>query len=102
MYYLLNGTDVVPAENIFAWNSWRAKENRILARTAINSLDEYVSTVFLGIDHNYNNGDHPILFETMVFGGLLDGDMQRYSTWADAMRGHNEMVEKVLDAVEAG
>jgi hypothetical protein len=31
-----------------------------------------VSTVFLGLDHSWNVGP-PVLFETMIFGGELDG-----------------------------
>jgi hypothetical protein len=46
-----------------------------------------VSTVFLGIDHNFGNGP-PLLFETMVFGGEYDGYCKRYSTWEEAEGGH--------------
>ena len=53
-----------------------------------------VSTVFLGIDHNFGEGK-PLLFETMVFGGKLDEETERYSTWEEAVEGHNHMVEKV-------
>lgn len=53
-----------------------------------------VSTVFLGLDHQYGDGP-PLLFETMVFGGPLDHEMNRYSTWNEAEKGHQEMVERV-------
>jgi hypothetical protein len=52
-----------------------------------------VSTVFLGLNHNYWGGD-PVLFETMIFGGPLDGEMWRYATYTDAERGHAEAVAK--------
>ena len=63
--------------------------------------DYWVSTVFLGIDHNWLGGGKPLLFETMVFiserksakdWGELD--MDRYSTWKEAEEGHKEMVKK--------
>ena len=53
-----------------------------------------VSTVFIGLDHSFGRGD-PIVFETMVFGGPLNGDMDRYATYSDAERGHKEMLTKV-------
>ena len=36
----------------------------------------------------------PILFETLVFGGPLDGEMDRYSSWDDAQVGHEMMVKR--------
>lgn len=52
-----------------------------------------VSTVFLGLDHSFGSGS-PLLFETLVFGGPFDQEMERYSTWDQAMAGHAAMVEK--------
>lgn len=50
-----------------------------------------VSTVFLGLDHGWGDGP-PILFETMTFGGPHDGDCERYSTWNEAVVGHERAV----------
>jgi hypothetical protein len=47
-----------------------------------------VSTVFMGIDHNFTRGGPPLLFETMIFGGPEDGFQARYSTWDEAEAGH--------------
>jgi hypothetical protein len=47
-----------------------------------------VSTVFLGLDHGWGDDEDPLLFETMVFGGPNDQDCIRYTTWAEAERGH--------------
>lgn len=32
--------------------------------------------------------------ETMVFGGPLDAEMERYSTWDEAVAGHAAMVAR--------
>ena len=61
--------------------------------------DTEVSTVFLCIDHSFGAGP-PILFETMVFGGPLDQEMKRYSTYEEAEKGHKEMCERVLKTLE--
>lgn len=53
-----------------------------------------VSTVWLGLNHNYGSG-RPLIFETMVFGGELDNEMDRYSTLDEAIAGHQRMVERV-------
>jgi hypothetical protein len=57
-----------------------------------------VSTVFLEIDHNFSPEGPPILFETMVFGGPLDGEQERYVTWDEAVEGHKAMVKRVEEA----
>lgn len=60
----------------------------------------WVSTVFLGIDHNYDPTQQlPVLWETMVFPVSRDKQrsysevyMQRYTTRLDAERGHERAV----------
>lgn len=60
----------------------------------------FVSTVFLGLDHGF--GGPPIVFETMVFTDGKGGDMERYSTYDEAMAGHKVMVEKVRKRYNSG
>jgi hypothetical protein len=57
-----------------------------------------VSTIFLGLNHRYFGDGPPLLFETMVFGGELDKELERYETKAQALVGHDEMVARVLVA----
>ena len=71
-----------------------------------------VSTVWLGIDHQFGLDGPPLLFESMVFSAdaweintkrgpdaervpLTDFDCQRYSTEAEARAGHNALVALV-------
>lgn len=59
-----------------------------------------VSTVWMGINHNFV-GNPPLIFETMVFGpDSLDGTeveefTERYSTIAEAKTGHRKTVAAV-------
>jgi len=56
----------------------------------------HVSTIFLGLDHRpWGAHGPPILFETMVFGGPLDQEQERYGTWEEAAAGHTAMVARV-------
>lgn len=52
----------------------------------------WISTVFLGIDHAFDEG-RPILFETMVFEGHSFQDLycERYATYDEAIEGHERM-----------
>lgn len=54
-----------------------------------------VSTVFLGLDHNWGGGP-PLLFETMIFTDGEGGYCRRYSAWEEAEAGHWETV-RMLD-----
>lgn len=54
-----------------------------------------VSTVWLGIDHNYEDTGDPIIFETMVFpseDSFSDLACFRYRNEADAIEGHKDTV----------
>jgi len=53
-----------------------------------------VSTVFLGCGFTHGDGP-PLLFETMVLGGTMDGRQDRYPTWEEAEKGHAEFVERI-------
>ena len=65
-------------------------------RVAYTEVDEgcYVSTVWLGMDHNWTEDGPPIIFETMILGGRYDQEQIRYSTEEQAVVGHARMVEK--------
>jgi hypothetical protein len=72
------------------------KQDRTVKKDKITShgVDVTVSTVFLGLDHNWGDGP-PILFETMIFGGERDEYQERYSTWGEAEEGHQRAIELV-------
>lgn len=83
----------VPAIDTIGWARWFEHEhaearagrpNRV--RVAYNEIGGVaVSTVFLGIDHNFgmSTDRRPVLFETMIFGGSPEIDE---STWRTATR----------------
>lgn len=94
--YILDGHTPVPASDLLTWSAWFEKAERHVAKTNIG--DVFVSTVFLGLDHNWDQGPS-ILFETMVFQGPLDGEQERYVTWEEAEAGHAAMVNKVINTL---
>lgn len=73
--------------------------NVVVARSAFgedeDDPDVLVSTVWLGINHSYLREGPPVIFETLIFGGALDGEMWRYATEAQAVEGHGFVVQLV-------
>ena len=88
-YYIL--VDRLPvAVDLMTWAKGFAK-NRFVASDDIGNIQ--VSTIFLGVDHNWREAGDPVLFETMILDG--GGRMWRYSSYAAAMRGHADAVAQV-------
>jgi hypothetical protein len=95
LYWTLVDGKPVPTTDVLAWAQWlESAPERQVAKTEIGS-NILVSTVFLGMNHNFNLQGPPVLWETMVFGGPRDGDMDRYTSRAAAEVGHLEMVERI-------
>lgn len=92
-YYKLDGKKVKIStlSEVFSDDGIGELKNRRVGFTTIHDVD--ISTVFLVIDHGYDRV--PLLFETMVFGGDMDGYCWRYPTYQDAEAGHEEVVEMV-------
>lgn len=77
-----------PCADLATWARWFETAHRTLAKDRDErpgAPDVEVSTVFLGIDHGVGA---PRLWETMIFGGPLDGQCWRYATRAEALDGH--------------
>jgi hypothetical protein len=60
---------------------------RVVHQTEIGTY--LVSTVWLGIDHNWTDTGPPLIFETMIFpsAGTI-ADCSRYTTEDEARQGH--------------
>ena len=97
-YYTLEGRVAVKvAPQALAGRPSQAE--RTVAKTTVGNV--LVSTVFLIVDHQLGDGP-PLLFETMVFGGELDQEQERCSTWEEAEVMHKIMCERVEAATEIG
>ena len=85
--------------DLLTWGVWFEDiKNTRVGRTVVDDIVE-VSTVFLGLNHNYGEGP-PILFETMIFGGEHDGEQWRYATKAKAAEGHERIVKMLKNINE--
>ena len=99
-YYILNDDDSVQEVDVLEWARWyEAKPGRrIVTQTAVTEKVQ-VSTVFLGLNHQFDPGGPPLIFETMIFGGEHDQDCWRYSTLPEAKVGHARALALVAGRV---
>jgi hypothetical protein len=91
-----------PEPDLMVWSTWFSTDERRVVRrqewTRPDGMDIRVSTVFLGLDHNFGMAHRlPVLWETMVFVDGEGRDQYRYTSREAAIRGHNRVV-----AVEGG
>lgn len=90
-HYLLVGHTPV-ACGLMEWAQWIETHERVVKQELIDQVK--VSTVFLGLDHQFGDGP-PLLFETMIFGGPHDGYQERCSTWEQAEEQHKVALQLV-------
>jgi hypothetical protein len=105
--YILNAAgEPEPCDDILRWAKWFKTAERRVAQDMDEGHDGddagrvRVSTVFLGLDHNFDSSGPPILWETLVFGGVMDGEMQRYSSLDAAIAGHQDICQQVAATIQ--
>jgi hypothetical protein len=97
-HWILRDHIPVEVEDPLVWAQFfEDMENRRVAETLIGSAR--ISTVFLGLDHNFGGEGPPLLFESMIFEGPEDLNERevRYATWDEATAGHQELVQIVSE-----
>lgn len=91
--YILIGKTPVQVSDTILW-----EEEALVGMYPIEQTytkDSFVSTVFLGMDEDYD-GEGPIkLFETLVCGGHYHEYRERYTSWEDAEEGHDKVLEAI-------
>jgi hypothetical protein len=101
-YYILKDGKAVAEWNPRIANAFVGHHVDKTSLYASDGTEICISTVFLGIDHNYSGKDLPVLWETMIFweGNGLDGWQQRYTGDKAARAGHKKAVALVKTALE--
>jgi hypothetical protein len=94
-YYILNADHTVSRINNL--EEWALSFESCYSSIDWTGNDEiYVSTIFLGVDHGHGRTEHPILFETMVFGSAYNREQERYCTYDEAIEGHRKWCNLVF------
>lgn len=93
--YILVDKKPILEPDLLRWGNFMKKnKDRIVKQENIGNIK--ISTVFLGVDHSWN--DHfPALFETMIFGGEHSEYQERYTTWDEALAGHETAKKMVAE-----
>ncbi len=78
----------------------KSQEYRVVNHTFVG--DFYISTVWLGLSHNFSGTALPVIFETAVFGddGLVEPGVERYTDIREALHGHDAKVAKVRASLQ--
>jgi hypothetical protein len=91
--YILVDRKPMRCHSLKQWAEWHAdSDDRQVGLAVIGQAQ--VSTVFLGIDQAFR-GRPPMLFETMVFGGPVDKEQLRCSTWEQAETQHESVCARL-------
>jgi len=93
-HYVLIGQTPVLEPDVLVWAEWFGQEDRIVFQTEFPGGT--VSTVFLGLDHQWGKGP-PLLFETMVFRDGEACECCRCSTWMEAEAQHQRVLAEVTE-----
>ena len=93
LYYLDDRHQVIKAESFEEWAAHFSFGHPV-ASDQVGQAE--VNTVFLG-HGSFERTAQPVLFETMIFGGPKDTCCWRWSTWDEAMAGHQRIVESLRD-----
>jgi hypothetical protein len=92
-YGVLKDKKVILTDDIEEWARAFEVRNRRVAFTVVKGA--HVSTMFLGVNHSFEEGKE-LWFETMIFGGPSSQYCERYSTWEQALAGHERIVEALI------
>ena len=102
-FCILDGHTPTPCDTWEAWQAWMfgagaGARVRVAQATCVAADREgeaspvWISTVFLGLARR------GAYFETMVFGGPHDETTRQYSSWDEALAGHQALVTRHLQA----
>jgi len=97
-YFDRQGKQITMRQWMEAFEDRENREKYVrVAWTVVDGIE--ISTVWLGIDHNFARIHHPelppLIFETMVFGGAMDQEPYRWATEQEAIDGHEIAVAAV-------
>lgn len=92
--FIIKDGEIVSEPDLMKWGKWMSSSEKHLYKDELNG--SFVSTIFLGLDHNYLGSGPPVLFETMIFSGIFDGYQKRCSTFKEAKLEHQKALNLLI------
>jgi len=110
LFYLLDQNKIPYSVTQDLWANWLTKAisngSKTIKFTNLHKYSATISTVFLGLDHNWDisgKSKNPVLFETMIFFNSdileLNYYQERYTSYKDAIQGHRDCVRMVIKGI---
>jgi hypothetical protein len=95
--YILEEDGKTPkkVDDMYEWEKYMETASRTLKRTYFED-GHYLSTVFLGLDHQWGDSGLPLLWESLVFGGSMDGYMECSHGYEEASAAHDDLIQALL------
>lgn len=91
LYYVLDESHNPVAATLLQWAEFSGNLSNVrVAEDYVGSIR--VSTIFIGTNIHFN--EPPLVFETIVFRAQEDYQA-RYTTWSEAIAGHQKILEAV-------
>ncbi len=95
-YFILNDGRVTEEPDYETWSKWyESTYENVSGIAQTETTQGTVTTKFMAMSMALDKNAAPMIFETSVSGGWLDGQIQRYATIEEAKQGHQTWVEKV-------
>lgn len=97
-YWILDENRVPKQVDLFTWAIWFEKTDRIVRQEWVGDIR--ISTVFMGIDHNWSDKGPPILWETMAFSNRKNMHLYRNrcaGSWEQAEAMHEVVVREACE-----
>jgi len=92
-WYILKNKIPVKCNDLNELSTFNSSTEKIIKKSYIEDCE--LSTVFLGLDHNFSNSGKPVLFETIFFYKTIASDsillLYRYCHYHTALNNHNRL-----------
>lgn len=102
-YYILDGDNrprpIKHQGEFYDFIQEKRVSRRIMVTKLINpTRSVMISTIFMHIDHNFSRkvGPHPVLYETLVFGGPLNEHRMMSVAAEQAVEAHKHLTDMVF------
>jgi hypothetical protein len=100
-YFILRDGEVIEEPDYSTWSAWYESSFKDVELIAEDDLGgSVVTTRFLSMAMSLAQNSPPMIFETVVRGGWMDNEKERFATLQEAMTGHKTWVRRVREADE--
>lgn len=94
--YIIKNKRVCKSKSLEQFIDWFNKEDPDLLLWLDRIKNTSIVTAFFGYDIGINDSQ-PVMLESVIIGGTLDGQKYRYGSYGEARAGHQRRLKRVRD-----